>query len=318
MKNFILFSLLLVSCAFCVWTAKCPSWEINTYTHHQCVSYGDINFYVAGTNSQWAPAGDQIQRPGQPLADGTSADPYDSYYGWWYCDSLPDSARVAICEKDFIYCTDANSDHFRNDTIFAYDIVKLVDTIVVYDTIIKHDTVHHVISVSDTLHKQVDVFDTLRYSIDWYDTNTVSIVLYDTLRKDLIDTMYITIDMPKVAELSQEHLTKSPKISIHLDTALYKLAENDIVIVKWHYNVFDNTGHYVSEKAGIDTVFYRGNYYEHEYYIFNETKIGLVADNYKKLGTGVYILKGSYILIVNGETQYREFTTSKYGFKRNN
>lgn len=339
MKQFIISLLLLITSAFCVWTAKCPSWEIGTYTHHQCVSYGELNYYVAGPNSQWAPANDQIQHPGQPLADGTSVDPYDSYYGWWYCDSLSDSARVAICEKDFIYCADEGSGHFRNDTIFVYDTINVVDTFVVHDTVIKYvdkyDTVHTQVDLFDTIHTQVNLFDTTRYKVDWYDTvqqnvvlydtsfvdvydtNTITTTFYDTLFKDLIDTMYIVVDMPKVAELSQEKLTQSPKITIHLDSTLYKLSETDIVVVQWHYNVFDNTGHYISEKAGTDTVFYQGNYYDHEYFIFNETKIGLVADNYKRLGTGVYILKGSYILVMNGETQYREFATTRYGFKRN-
>lgn len=196
-----------------------------TYTRFQCRSYGGSNFYVAGENAQFAPQGDQIQKPGQPLSNGTSSDPNVSYYGWWYCDSLPDSARISICEKDFVYCADQSSGMLKYDTVLIVDtlrsFVHKFDTVItlVYDTNVVNviDTVWH--TVNDTITHNVhdttviDVIDTLRYifndtvvnkivrndTVVLLDTNRI--VIYDTTYKELTkvdtlfnyDTLYLTI-----------------------------------------------------------------------------------------------------------------------------
>ncbi len=408
MKQILILLLFFFSFGFSFWSAKCPSWELGTYTHHQCVSYGERNFYVAGGNAQFAPQGDQIQAPGQPLSNGTSKDPYDSYYGWWYCDSLPDSARIAICEKDFVYCADESSGHFFRDTVVVYDTLVKVDTIrrqdtlvaidtirsvytrvdtlldtlikidtltridtvvhIFTDTIVRHDTAHVPVDVYDTTHVPVVLYDTTHYNIDKYDTSHTAvdiydtthtpvaifdtnrtlvsvydttivpltlldttwmfdttivdvydtivnkIILHDTLYKTLEDTMYITIDLPKIAALTQDKLTESPKIRIKLDSTLYNLNRTDVVTIRWHYRVFDNFGSFVSEKEGTDTVYVDGHYYDYEYDIFN---VGLTSDSGRRLGTGVYIIRGSYVVFLNNSLQYREFELNKYGLKRN-
>lgn len=155
--------LVALSTGFALYSAQCPSWEVITYTRFQCRNYGGVNFYVAGENAQYAPDNDQIQRPGQPLANGISKDPNVSYYGWWYCDSLSDSARIAICEKDFVYCADQSSGMLK------YDTVLILDTIV----------------------KKIEKFDTVKISV--YDTNKISI--FDTTRHNILDTIvYVRYD----------------------------------------------------------------------------------------------------------------------------
>lgn len=171
-----------------------------TYTRFQCRSYGGANFYVAGENAQFAPQGDQIQKPGQPLVNGTSFDPNVSYYGWWYCDSLSDSARIAICEKDFVYCADQSSGMLKYDTVLIFDtVVKKIDKfdtlkISVYDTnriSIFDTTIHNVFdtivhTVNDTVVNKIVRNDT----IVKIDTNVI--VLYDTSYKQLtkVDTLF--------------------------------------------------------------------------------------------------------------------------------
>lgn len=343
--------------AFCIYTAKCPSWEIGTYSRFQCVSYGEANFYVAGQNSQWAPSGDQIQKPGGPAKDGVSVDTNVSYYGWWYCDSLDEVSRTKICESNFVYCADAGSGYLKNDTVLVLDTVfntismidTLKDTLVlkttVYDTVKTrvHDTTIVSVNVYDTTHISIydttnttitkidtiktmvldtirDVltktdtlrnWDTLRIAVNVHDT----VIVYDTLVKPLLDTMYLTIEIPKVLDISQTSLIETPVIRTGIDPDYYKLDENSLLIVQYHFSVFDNTGHYVAERNGLDTIYDHGKYIVHEHGLFAMTGLGMVADNGRLLGTGVYIVKGSYVVFLDSKLNYREFLTTRYGIK---
>lgn len=345
--------LLFIVCSFALWTAKCPSWDVNhgDYQQFSCVSDGDgYNFYVAGENAQWAPSGDQVQRPGQPLADGTSTNPYVSYYGWWWCDSLPDSARISICEKDFVYCSDAGSGHLKDDTIIVYDtlrtsvqlfdtlripvhkidtirvVVQVQDTVIdtlvnyVYDTTVVNDTIVQRVDVYDSVIVPFVIVDTvLNYDTIWteiQDTDWVYLTVYDSLFKELLDTMYLTMTLPKVLDISQEKLTVSPIITTSLDPELYSFDDRQIVFVRYSFGIYDNLGQSVSQRYGVDTLFREGEFFTHTHELFKSTEVGLVADNYKLLGTGAYIVKGSYVVYVDGVQQYREFVNSRYGYKR--
>lgn len=358
MKNCLIFIVLAFMQAFCLYTAKCPSWEIGTYSQFQCVSYGESNFYVAGSNSQWAPSGDQIQKPGKPAKDGVSIDTNVSYYGWWYCDSLDAVSRKNICESNFVYCADAGSGYLKNDTVLVIDTIfstiSLVDTlkdtlvlkttvydtvktniydtlkiavnvydttyITVYDTInttmtkidtVKTtvlDTVHKVLTKTDTIRN----WDTLRIAVNIHDTT----IMYDTLFKSLLDTMYLTIEIPKVLDISQSSLIETPVIRTGIDPTYYKLAENSLLIVQYHFSVFDNTGHFVAERKGLDTIYDHGKYIDHEHDLFEMTGLGMIADNGRLLGTGAYIVKGSYVVFLDSKSNYREFVTKRYGIKR--
>lgn len=197
------------------------------YTRFQCRSYGGANFYVAGENAQFAPQGDQIQKPGQPLANGTSSDPNVSYYGWWYCDSLSDSARIAICEKDFVYCADQTSGMLKYDTVLMFDtIVKKINK---FDTlkIFVYDT--NIISIFDTT--RYEVFDTSVHTVN--DTVVNKIVRNDTIVK--IDTNIIVL-----YDTSYMQLTKIDTLfnydtlfSTVLDTIVKKVLLYDTTIVSF-------------------------------------------------------------------------------------
>lgn len=82
--------------------------------------------------------------------------------------------------------------------------------------------------------------------------------------------------------------------------------------VKWHYFVYTNLGAVVSEKSGQDTVFAKGEYRNFEWSLFNRTSLGLVADNGRRIGTGAYVVNGSYVVFKNNVQQYREFELNKY------
>lgn len=346
MKKCLFFMVLAFTQALCLYTAKCPSWEIGTYTQFQCVSYGESNFYVAGSNSQWAPSGDQIQKPGQPAKDGVSTDTNVSYYGWWYCDSLDTISKKNICESNFVYCADAGSGYLKQDTVLIldtlYDSITLFDTLImqvmkldtmkitvsVYDTIrttqydtsnvtiVKSDTIQNIVSdtiyatfvKTDTIHKT----DTLMSVLNIRDTT----IVYDTLFKNLLDTFYLTIEIPKVLNISQSSVMRSPIIKTSIDPTYYHLNENSILVVQYHFSVFDNVGQYIAERKGLDTIYDHGKYIEYEHKLFKETGLGMVADNGRLLGTGAYVVKGSYVVFLDSESNYREFVTKRYGVKR--
>lgn len=171
-----------------------------TFTRFQCRSYGGVNFYVAGENAQYAPQNDQIQKPGQPLANGTSFDPNVSYYGWWYCDSLSDSARIAICEKDFVYCADQTSGMLK------YDTVLIIDTII----------------------KKIDKYDTLKISV--YDTNRISI--FDTIRHNVFDTIVHTVNDTVVNKIVRnDTIVKiDTNVTVLYDTSFQQLIKIDTLL----------------------------------------------------------------------------------------
>lgn len=211
--------------------------NFGTYTRFQCRSYSGVNFYVAGENAQFVPENDQIQRPGQPLVHGTNSDPNVSYYGWWYCDSLSDSARIAICEKDFVYCADQSSGMLKYDTVLIFDtIVKKIEKfdtvkILVYDTSrismfdttrynvldtivhVRHDTVVNKIVRNDTIVKIdtniIVLYDTIHSQLTKVDT----VFNYDTLRLTVLDTVIKQVFLYDTTEISFE---KSFNITIDL------------------------------------------------------------------------------------------------------
>ena len=105
---------------------------------------------------------------------------------------------------------------------------------------------------------------------------------------------------------------ESPTLKFELAEDTYSLSQEDVVYVKWHFFVYTNLGAVVSEKSGQDTVYVDGEYRKFEWQLFDRNSFGLVADNGRRIGTGAYVVNGSYIVFRNGVQQYREFELNKY------
>lgn len=116
----------------------------------------------------------------------------------------------------------------------------------------------------------------------------------------------------RFGNIEQNTLYESPILKLELVEDYYKLTQEDIVYVKWHYFVYTNLGAVVSEKFGQDTVFAKGKYKSFSWPLFNRNSFGLTADNGKRIGTGAYVVNGSYIVFKNNVQQYREFELNKY------
>lgn len=382
MRNVIFCLIFAISFCFSSYSAQCPSWSLNTtWQQWDCASYDNVNYYAAGpTGIEYLPT--QIYTL-SAKSNTNTVEPFDTWDGWINCSDLPDSARISICEKQFVYCTDGSSGYLSHDTVYIYDTITVpvtkYDTTIIkitqYDTSLVSifDTTRYSIDIFDTTHFEFAIYDTTTYNIDKYDTlvtmidvydtiitkvdlkdtnfiiirdtsfikdtvkdivrmtitlydtvhetviDTSRVMFLDTLRKTFDDTLELNFNIKKISYVIQYDLNHTPYFVASLDSLDYEFNDSSIVRIQWNFYIYDNLGQFISDSKGDTVLYHAGSFTNLKSAIFKQNSLGqYIASNNRLLGDGVYIIKGSCILFLDGKYQYRQFITTPYGYSRLN
>jgi hypothetical protein len=248
--------------------------------------------------------------------------------------SLYDTTRFAVSIYDttkFVinkYDTVNNIINVYDTTRFAVSIfdttrfaVNMYDTTNIYDTnyVSITDTVRDTTNIYDTTHQQVVIYDITYEDVYSYDTITLTDTLFylDTNKFSILDSVYINNKMFTVSTIVKDDLESAPILVTLIDTNIFNVGVGDTVTFHFDLNVYDNAGQFVNRIKGVEILF--------DGYEFHVSKIQLISidsDGYliskagKKLGNGVYILKGIGLIKVNGNNQKTYFYNSTEGYRR--
>ena len=221
----------------------------------------------------------------------------------------------------------------RLDTV-VQNVIK-TDTIITevlkYDTInnisVKYDTVHSQVSMVDTSHINVSIFDTIHVpildtiitQISLLDTifKTDTLVSFDTTSFNILDSIYVNNKFFSVSDIRGTGLTKAPMLITQIDTTVIPIDAQDTVILFYDLKVYDKEAQFVNSLVGEDTLSINGSFKQSEIELLKSDADGyLIANNGRKLASGVYIIHGNGIIKVNGEVKSRYYYNSLQGYRR--
>ena len=201
----------------------------------------------------------------------------------------------------------------RNDTVML-EILKY-DT--VHTQISKVDTNHIGFSIFDTTH--VPILDTIITQISLLDTifKTDTLINFDTTSFNILDSVYVNNKFFSVSDIRGSGLTKTPLLITTIDTTVIPIDAQDTVVLFYDIRVYDKEGQYVNSLKGEDTLSINGTFKQSEIALLKTDADGyLIANNGRKLASGVYIIQGNGMIKVNGKIKSRYYYNSIQGYKR--
>lgn len=222
-------------------------------------------------------------------------------------------------------------------SLFDTTIVKVtkldttIQNVVKTDTtniiLVKYDTTHSQVAIIDTIHNRFNLYDTINIpildtiitSIDMLDTifKTDTLVSFDTTHFNILDSIYVNNKVFSVSEIRGSGLIKSPMLVTQIDTTVIPINALDTVILSYDIRVYDTEGQYVNSLVGEDTLSINGSFKQSEVALLKTDADGyLIANNGRKLASGVYIIQGNGIVKVNGKIKSRYYYNSLQGYRR--
>jgi hypothetical protein len=229
-----------------------------------------------------------------------------------------DTVRTTINEYDTtLYLTKL----YDTTYVELYDTVYLEELI--YDTsfvkVTINDTTYNTKTLYDTTFKNIVLFDTAYQNIYAYDTLTIvdTIFQLDTNSFSVLDSVYINNKMFTVSNITKDGLESTPILITKIDTNLFNVGVGDTVTFTYDLSIYDNNGQFVNRVDGTDILFDGDKFYISSVKLISVDEQGyLISKTGKRLGNGVYIVRGQGVVKINGDKSSSYFYNTLEGYRR--